>query len=151
MTHAASDGRPPTEYVHVADAIVRNGQGQLLIVELADGRFWIPGGRVEPGETFAETAVREVGEETGIVVRFEGIACVTEGRMRSSHVVFVTCVTRMLGGELTIPAEDVKIADVRWVGDAAARELLPDYPAKPVIIRRNPPHVPHFRDTGPTT
>jgi 8-oxo-dGTP pyrophosphatase MutT (NUDIX family) len=29
----------------------------------------VPGGRVEPGETIAETAVRELDEETGVEVR----------------------------------------------------------------------------------
>ena len=29
----------------------------------------VPGGRVEPGETIAETAVRELDEETGLEVR----------------------------------------------------------------------------------
>ena len=31
----------------------------------------VPGGRVEPGETIAETAVRELAEETGLEVRVE--------------------------------------------------------------------------------
>ena len=29
----------------------------------------VPGGRVEPGETIAETAVRELAEETGLEIR----------------------------------------------------------------------------------
>jgi ADP-ribose pyrophosphatase YjhB (NUDIX family) len=41
-------------------------EGQLVVCENADGYFhaW-PGGRREPGETFVETACREVHEETG--------------------------------------------------------------------------------------
>ena len=31
----------------------------------------VPGGRVEPGETIAETAVRELAEETGLEVQVE--------------------------------------------------------------------------------
>ena len=31
----------------------------------------VPGGRVEPGETIAETAVRELAEETGLEIKVE--------------------------------------------------------------------------------
>src|SRR3982750_3918049 len=49
-------------------------QGQLLLVEhfdpYAQRPYWVlPGGGREPGETFAETAIREVHEETGVTVR----------------------------------------------------------------------------------
>ena len=43
----------------------------------AEGRWSIPGGRVEAGETLAAAVVREVGEETGLAVvcdRFVGFA-----------------------------------------------------------------------------
>jgi 8-oxo-dGTP pyrophosphatase MutT (NUDIX family) len=49
-------------------------RGQLLLVEhfdpYADRPYWVlPGGGREAGETFAEAAIREVHEETGVVVR----------------------------------------------------------------------------------
>lgn len=37
------------------------------------GRWSIPGGRVEPGETPAEAALREVREETGVIVGLAGV------------------------------------------------------------------------------
>jgi ADP-ribose pyrophosphatase len=56
-----------------ADAIVtvRDGAGWrwLLMVERADGHGWaLPGGMVEPDENPADTAVRELAEETGLTV-----------------------------------------------------------------------------------
>jgi len=46
--------------------------GRLLLVRRARapqvGKWSVPGGRVEPGETLAEAVAREVLEETGITV-----------------------------------------------------------------------------------
>ena len=49
-------------------------RGHLLLVEHRDphhgGSYWVlPGGGREPGETFAEAAIREVREETSLAVR----------------------------------------------------------------------------------
>ncbi|WP_344900022.1 NUDIX hydrolase [Actinomadura meridiana] len=44
-------------------------QGQVLLVHHNRFGKWVPpGGHIEPGETFAETAVREFKEETGLLV-----------------------------------------------------------------------------------
>jgi 8-oxo-dGTP diphosphatase len=52
--------------------IVADASGRLLLIrrgqEPAKGCWSVPGGRVEPGESFAEATAREVREETGLVV-----------------------------------------------------------------------------------
>ena len=46
----------------------------MLTQEKKYGSSWsIPGGRVEPNESLAAAAVREVFEETGVPVRLDGI------------------------------------------------------------------------------
>ena len=55
-----------------SSAIVRNGDRLLLgrrINPPSKDMFAFPGGRAEEGETPAETALRELHEETGIVAR----------------------------------------------------------------------------------
>ena len=55
-----------------AGAVVRDPAGRLLLVQRANdpeaGRWTLPGGRVEIGETPAAAAAREVAEETGLRV-----------------------------------------------------------------------------------
>jgi ADP-ribose pyrophosphatase YjhB (NUDIX family) len=53
-------------------AIIRNGDGGVLLQRRSDNGLWgLPGGSVEIGESVTTAIVREVGEETGLVVEVE--------------------------------------------------------------------------------
>jgi len=66
--------RSPLPTWYFALVVVRKGHRFLLTQEKKYGSSWsIPGGRVEPGESLAEAAVREVFEETGVPIRLDGI------------------------------------------------------------------------------
>ncbi|MGP3934467.1 NUDIX domain-containing protein [Nonomuraea sp. KM88] len=57
---------PPVEQTTCAFAFVSDRAGRTLMTRV-DGRGWdIPGGHLEPGETAAGAAVRELYEETGL-------------------------------------------------------------------------------------
>lgn len=47
--------------------------GRYLIVEERDGTFYLPAGRVEPGENLMAAAVRETAEEAGVLVGLSGL------------------------------------------------------------------------------
>jgi phosphatase NudJ len=54
--------------------VVRKGDRFLLVHERKHGQLWyLPAGRVEPGESFFDAAVRETFEETGVHVRLDGL------------------------------------------------------------------------------
>lgn len=54
--------------------VVRKGDRFLLIQESKYGEPWyLPGGRVEAGESFTAAAVRETREEAGVPVRVTGV------------------------------------------------------------------------------
>ena len=59
----------------VGAAIIRDGRvlaARRTAPASAAGRWEFPGGKVEPGETAADSLVREVQEELGLRIRVEG-------------------------------------------------------------------------------
>jgi ADP-ribose pyrophosphatase YjhB (NUDIX family) len=63
----------PTGIIPCVGAIITDAAGRLLLIkrghEPGKGLWSIPGGRVEPGETDEQAVIREVREETGLVVQ----------------------------------------------------------------------------------
>ncbi len=55
--------------VPAVDAMVFNAEGQLLLQRSRDnGRWYLVGGAIDPGEEPADAVVREAFEETGVTV-----------------------------------------------------------------------------------
>ncbi|MEV1291243.1 NUDIX hydrolase [Pseudonocardia sp. NPDC049635] len=108
----------------VAVAVVRGTRG-VLVGRRADGvPPWVfVGGKVERGETAADTAVRETAEETGIAV--DVVAEI--GRRRHPRtgrlLIYVAC--RPVDDQDPVAAPD-ELVEVRWVSPVELDELMPD-------------------------
>jgi ADP-ribose pyrophosphatase len=106
-------------------AIVLDDAGRLLLVRRGRppdaGRWSLPGGRVEPGESDAEAVVREVREETGLIVTVGALAGTVHRPAPGGGVYEINdYLATAVGGGLA-PGDDA--ADVRWCRPDELRRL----------------------------
>jgi 8-oxo-dGTP diphosphatase len=111
----------PSRPIVGVGAVILAGDGVVLIkrrFEPLAGRWSLPGGAVEVGETLQAATAREILEETGLVVEvgpvvdvFDRILLDEAGKVRY-HFVLVDYLCRPLGGELAhgSDVDDVTIA-----------------------------------------
>jgi nucleoside triphosphatase len=114
----------------IVGAILVNAQDEVLVARFSkmEGRYVIPGGHVEYGETVAQALVRETREETGLTpVRYR-LLRVGE-RIRpplykngSHHLVYLDFVVDDWTGELQL--DGVELNDGLWTTPEAALDLL---------------------------
>ena len=110
--------------------LIRHDDGRVLLVQSVEGRWTLPAGAVDPGETPAEAACRETYEEASVEVEVRGVVGVFGG-YPEHHIcypngdeaawvatVFDACITN----GVPAPGDDETQA-VRWVTPAEAFEL----------------------------
>ena len=117
---SASRLYPDRPFLASSVCVVRDGR--VLVASRArpplEGVFTLPGGLVEPGETLAEAAIRELREEVGVeaeIVGFVGPVEMIEhdssGRTKH-HFVICAHAARWISGEGRIGEEAL---ETRWV------------------------------------
>ncbi|WP_329387383.1 NUDIX domain-containing protein [Streptomyces sp. NBC_01351] len=115
--------------VPAVTAFVVNDAGDVLLERRSDnGRWGMPGGVQEVGENIAGTVVREVLEETGILVDVVGLVGIftdpghviafADGEVRQE---FSLCFrAQPVSGEIKVSSESL---DVRWIPRAEIESL----------------------------
>ena len=99
----------------MVDVIIPSERGVVLIRrgnEPFEGRWALPGGFVEVGETVEEAAYREAAEETGLAVEVAHLVGVYSDPERDprGHNVSVAFLARVLSGDLVAATDASEVA-----------------------------------------
>jgi 8-oxo-dGTP diphosphatase len=106
-----------------AHTLVYRPEGTLLLVRHEGVDMWVlPGGEVDPGERFRETARRELAEEAGIEAAYEGLGLlgrveVSAGSYDTWGVLPVYAARADPDTAPTVRDPDGEISDARWFHD----------------------------------
>jgi len=108
------------EQVPCVGALTFDADGRLLLIQRANepgrGLWSLPGGRVEPGEDDATALVREMAEETGLVVCPGTLV----GRVQRGRYSIADYHCTVVGGELRAGDDAL---NARWCDAATFAEL----------------------------
>lgn len=120
MTGPAPAAGAPRPEVAVG-AVVAAGEHLLLVRRGGApeaGRWSVPGGRLEPGETLAQAVEREVAEETGLAVRCGELVGLAERLGDGYHFVILdfhaALVDHASGAPLPVPRAGGDAAEAAW-------------------------------------
>ncbi|MDQ3361517.1 MAG: NUDIX hydrolase [Actinomycetota bacterium] len=96
----------------MVDVVIPSEDGIVLIRRASDpfeGRWALPGGFVEVGETIEAAATREAAEETGLAVELVGLYSDPDRDPRG-HNVSVAFLARVVGGDLIAATDATEVA-----------------------------------------
>ncbi|MEI8050401.1 MAG: NUDIX hydrolase [Actinomycetes bacterium] len=118
---------PPQDLMRAAGGVIwrgtKSGSLEFAVVHRPHREDWsFPKGKLDPGESFEECALREVLEETGFVCRLDRFVGVTEYTHRKGRPKIVAYwLMTIVDGEFTVNPE---ADEIRWVSLSKARALV---------------------------
>jgi 8-oxo-dGTP diphosphatase len=113
-------------------AVVFNQRGEIALIKRGKpphfGRWMIPGGSLEWGETLEQAAVREVREETGLDIEIETFVDFVEAMVPGEagyHFLIMDYAARAVTGSLAAASDAL---EAEWVSSdsLAAYDLAPE-------------------------
>lgn len=139
-------GHAPIMVVGVA-GIVINAAGEVLLQRRSDNGEWaLPGGAVDPGEEPAEAVVREVWEETAVLVQPERVVAVHGGHdffMRypngdETYIISISFACRPIRGEPRV--NDDESLEVRYFAPDQFPPMMERSRLRIQLALQNEPH-----------
>lgn len=108
----------------------KDGTTQILMIQDKLGRWSIPKGHVEEGESLEQTAEREIGEETGLTQLrvIEKLDKLHFFYRKDGKLIFMTTFVFLIEAlgdtDAVIPESSEGIADAKWFDADKAVELI---------------------------
>ena len=112
-------------HVHAAGGLVVRADGRIAVIHRPRYDDWsLPKGKLDPGETFEDGAVREVLEETGVRGRIVSELEPASYVDRKGRDKLVRWYRMELDGEPVAFAPNEEVDELRWVTPREAGALL---------------------------
>ena len=113
--------------IRVRVAVVLMDGDRILLVKHSKGgkEYWVlPGGGVEEGESLADTAVREIKEETNLEIKVKTLVFVSEAipSDKHRHVIDFFFTGEILSGEIKKGDEEI-LKDIKFFPISALSEI----------------------------
>ena len=104
--------------------VIRHNNGRLLLLKRSSncrsnaGKWDLPGGKIELGESFDRALLREVAEETGLSISLQRVVGTARRELADTKVVYLIMEGYLVTGKLQLSEEH---SDYLWVN---CQELL---------------------------
>ena len=98
------------------------------------GKWNVPAGHLEDGETIFEGAIREIFEETGCKVRLNKVLPIMSKDIEDTTLIIITFTTELLEEKISFNKEE--ILDVKWISKEELENMNIEHLRDEGLIKR---------------